>query len=93
LSNTGERYQGPVSAWRRPRPWKDAVRTWFGAFYAALFDRTLERKPGAVVTEYACPALTCEPCPGPVLNANDFMTLGADVLERGQEIAAPALPP
>jgi hypothetical protein len=68
---------------------KDTVRDRFGAFYAALFDRTLERNPGAVVTEYAWQAATCDPCPGPTLNANDFMTLGADVLEPSQRIAAP----
>ncbi|HEX2691977.1 MAG TPA: DUF2330 domain-containing protein [Kofleriaceae bacterium] len=74
---------------------KDAVRDRFGAFYAALFDRTLERTPGAVVTEYAWQAATCDPCPGPTLNANDFMTLGADVLEPTSQIAAPpaASPP
>jgi hypothetical protein len=72
---------------------KDSVRDRFGAFYAALFDRTLERNPGAVVTEYAWQAATCDPCPGPTLNANDFMTLGADVLEPSQQIAAPAPPP
>jgi hypothetical protein len=69
---------------------KDEVRGRFGAFYAALFDRTLERNPGAVVTEYAWQASTCDPCPGPALNPNDFMTLGADVLEAPQQrIAAP----
>jgi hypothetical protein len=68
----------------------DAIRDRFGSFYAALFDRTLERNPGAVVTEYAWQASTCDPCPGPTLNANDFMTLGADVLEPQQQIAAPA---
>jgi hypothetical protein len=72
---------------------KDSVRDHFGAFYAALFDRTLERNPGAVVTEYAWQAATCDPCPGPTLNANDFMTLGADVLEPSQQIAAPPPPP
>jgi len=72
---------------------KDTVRARFGAFYAALFDRTLERNPGAVVTEYAWQASTCDPCPGPALTMNDFMTLGADVLEPQQEIAAPGPPP
>jgi hypothetical protein len=71
---------------------KDAVRERFGAFYAALFDRTIERNPGAVVTEYAWQAATCDPCPGPTLNANDFLTLGADVLEPGPQIAAPGPP-
>jgi hypothetical protein len=60
---------------------RDAVRTDFAGFYAALFDRTLERNPGAVVTEYAWAASTCDPCPGPNLGGNDFALLGADVLE------------
>jgi hypothetical protein len=73
---------------------KEAVRDRFGAFYAALFDRTLERHPGAVVTEYAWQAATCDPCPGPTLNGNDFMTLGADVLDpREAQIAAPPSAP
>jgi hypothetical protein len=72
---------------------KDSVRERFGAFYAALFDRTLERHPGAVVTEYAWQAATCDPCPGPTLNANDFLTLGADVLDpKEQQIAQPPPP-
>jgi MYXO-CTERM domain-containing protein len=60
---------------------KDAVRKRFGEFYAALFDRTIERNPRAVVTEYAWDASSCDPCPGPTLDWNDFTTLGADVLE------------
>jgi hypothetical protein len=59
---------------------KDGVRDSFGEFYAALFDRTVEKNPGAVVTEYAWAASTCDPCPGPNLNGGDFATLGADVL-------------
>jgi hypothetical protein len=68
---------------------EDSVRERFGAFYAALFDRTIEKNPGAVVTEYAWQASTCDPCPGPSLNFNDFATLGADVLEPNQQIADP----
>jgi hypothetical protein len=69
----------------------DGVRDRFGAFYASLFDRTIEKHPGAVVTEYSWQASTCDPCPGPTLTTNDFMTLGADVLDAGagQQIAAP----
>ena len=59
---------------------KDEVRTRFGEFYAALFDRTVQQNPGAVVTEYAWDASTCDPCPGPQLDGSDFLTLGADVL-------------
>jgi hypothetical protein len=60
---------------------KDSVRTRFGEFYANLFDATVKKNPGAVVTEYAWAASTCDPCPGPQLGAADFTLLGADVLE------------
>ena len=59
---------------------KDDVRKRFGEFYAALFDRTLEKHPGAVVTEYAWQAMSCDPCPGPNLDYHDMATLGADVV-------------
>jgi hypothetical protein len=52
----------------------------FGALYAALFDRTIEKNPGAVVTEYSWDASTCDPCPGPPLEPWDFTDLGADVV-------------
>jgi MYXO-CTERM domain-containing protein len=58
----------------------EAVKTKFAAFYTALFDRMIEKNPGAVVTEYAWQASTCDPCPGPALGPSDFATLGADVL-------------
>jgi len=59
---------------------KSEVRDRFGEFYAALFDRTLQQNPGAVVTEYAWSAGSCDPCPGPTLDGSDLATLGADVL-------------
>ena len=62
---------------------KDEIRTKFAEFYAALFDRTIEKNPGAVVTEYSWDAGSCDPCPGPVLDGNDFAILGADVLDGG----------
>ena len=43
---------------------KDDVRKRFGEFYAALFDRTLEKHPGAVVTEYAWDAMQLRSVPG-----------------------------
>jgi hypothetical protein len=55
-------------------------KTDFGRFYAALFDRTLEKNPQAIVTEYAWDASTCDPCPGPALDRSDLATLGADAL-------------
>ncbi|MCA9674951.1 MAG: DUF2330 domain-containing protein, partial [Myxococcales bacterium] len=61
----------------------DDVRDRFGEFYAALFDRTVEKHPGAVVTEYAWTAQSCDPCPGPQLDYHDLATLGADVVAGG----------
>ena len=59
---------------------KDDVRKHFGEFYAALFDRTIERNPGAVVTEYSWTAMNCDPCPGPNLDYHDLATLGTDIV-------------
>jgi hypothetical protein len=50
---------------------RDSVRTRFGEFYASLFDTTVRENPGAVVTEYAWAATTCDPCPGPQLGWGD----------------------
>ena len=60
-----------------------AMKEKFGAFYTALYDRTVDKNPGAVVTEYAWQATTCDPCPGPALGPEDFLTLGADVIQGG----------
>src|SRR5205085_886681 len=48
----------------------------------ALFDRTVEQNPKAVVTEYSWPASSCDPCPGGTsgLTNQDIVTLGKDVL-------------
>jgi len=62
---------------------KDSVRARFGEFYAALFDKTIEANPGAVVTEYAWttnPSFKCDPCPPQVPADADAMTLGGDVI-------------
>jgi hypothetical protein len=58
----------------------DATRTQFGAFYAALFDRVVEKHPRAVVTEYSWDASSCDPCPIPPLDDQALATLGADVM-------------
>ncbi len=60
---------------------KNETRDRFAEFYAALFDRTLEANPGAVITEYAWDASTCDPCPTPALNPGELATLGYDVLD------------
>jgi hypothetical protein len=69
---------------------KDSVRSRFGEFYAALFDKTVEANPGAVVTEYAWTATAplypgaqsyhCDPCPPVEVDDADMMTLGADLI-------------
>ena len=59
---------------------KPAVKGRFGEFYASLFDATIKKHPGAVVTEYAWQASTCDPCPGETLTPDDFEALGADEL-------------
>ncbi len=73
---------------------KDPAKERFGEFYAALFDRTLEKHPRAVVTEYAWDASTCDPCPGPTLDGADLATLGLDVLDQPmpRPMPAPARP-
>ncbi len=68
---------------------KDSVKDRFGAFYAALFDATLAKHPGAIVTEYAWQATTCDPCPGPTLDPSEFTVLGADVLGGTREHPQP----
>ena len=63
---------------------RPAVKTRFAEFYAALFDKTMEANPGAVVTEYAWTAhavqLKCDPCPDQVPADADMMTLGGDIV-------------
>ena len=65
------------------------ARARFGAFYASLFDKTMEVNPGAVVTEYSWQAGSCDPCPGPTLTGSDIMTLGGDVVGAGQAAPGP----
>jgi hypothetical protein len=69
----------------------DQVRQSFPAFYAELFDATLDRLGGkAVVTEYAWQTTGCDPCPVPPLTASDLATLGLDVIEPGAITPQPA---
>lgn len=61
------------------------VRDGFANFYEALFSRTVEENPGAVVTEYSWQANKCDPCPtgltgGAALTEEDVAMLGADTL-------------
>lgn len=58
----------------------EAVKEEFGPFYVALFDETVKKNPGAVVTEYSWQASSCDPCPIPPMSAEDLVTLGADIL-------------
>jgi MYXO-CTERM domain-containing protein len=68
---------------------KESMKDRFAEFYAALFDKTLERNSRAVITEYAWDAASCDPCPGPNLDPGDFATLGADVLGGSQDKPQP----
>ncbi len=70
----------------------EGAKEQFGAFYAALFDRTLEKNARAIVTEYAWDASTCDPCPAPALTASELATLGADVLPSVTSVTS-ATPP
>jgi uncharacterized protein (TIGR03382 family) len=63
----------------------DDVRGNFGLFYQTLFARTLKENPEAVVTEYSWMASSCDPCPGPVLDGSDLLTLGADLFPGTEE--------
>ena len=57
-----------------------SAKSEFPYFYVSLFDRTLKANPGAVVTEYAWQASSCDPCPTSPLSEADFQTLGADAV-------------
>ena len=59
---------------------EEATSSQFAAFYAALFDRTAEKNPKAVVTEYSWDAGNCDPCPGPPLDASQVATFGGDIM-------------
>ncbi|MFT3772948.1 MAG: DUF2330 domain-containing protein [Minicystis sp.] len=61
----------------------EAALSSFGAFYVALFDKTVEKTPNAAVTEYSWAAGTCDPCPGPTLSDGDIKSLGGDVIPGG----------
>ncbi|MCA9624055.1 MAG: DUF2330 domain-containing protein [Myxococcales bacterium] len=56
-----------------------AAKERFGATYLALFEDTVKKKAGMVVTEYAWQASSCDPCPRDPLSDPDIATLGADV--------------
>ncbi len=64
---------------------EEQARGRFGEFYAALFDRTVETNPGAIVTEYSWGADSCDPCPSSPLDPSDFATLGGDVMPSADE--------
>src|SRR4051812_5688948 len=60
----------------------DGVRNNFPAFFAELFDATVEKMGRkVVVTEYAWQTTGCDPCPVPPLSPRDLSTLGLDVLD------------
>jgi len=72
----------------------DGVRNNFPAFFAELFDATIEKmNRKVVVTEYAWQTTGCDPCPTPPLTDADLATLGLDVLEGVGVAVPPGGPP
>ena len=76
----------------------EAASDKFGNFYTTLFDRTIEKNPKAVVTEYAWEPTSCDPCPGPPMDFGDLTTLGLDVLpstleQQQQQQQQPSIAP
>jgi hypothetical protein len=71
----------------------EGAKSQFGALYAALFDKTVEQHPHAVVTEYSWDAGSCDPCPTPALSMSELATLGADALVAAQQPATPLTGP
>ena len=59
----------------------------FGPFYASLFDKTQAKAGGAVVTEYAWDANSCDPCPTPALSMGDLLAFGIDVIDGASSAA------
>ncbi len=62
----------------------DAVLSKLPAFYSAVLDRTFEKAPQSLVTEYAWRASTCELCAAP-LPAEALSVLGADLLSSARD--------
>ncbi|HXU01511.1 MAG TPA: DUF2330 domain-containing protein [Polyangia bacterium] len=63
----------------------DGVRKNFPAFFAELFDATVEKMGRkVVVTEYAWQTNGCDPCPTPPLSPQDLSTLGLDILASAE---------
>jgi hypothetical protein len=69
-----------------------SAKSEFPFFYVSLFDRTLKANPGAVVTEYAWQASSCDPCPTTPLSPEDFQTLGADAIPSKGAVKDPYNP-
>jgi hypothetical protein len=59
---------------------RQAARRRLGDLYAAIFDRVSERHPGAVITEYAWDAGTCDPCTTSTMSPADLRVLGVDAI-------------
>lgn len=65
---------------------KEEARSKPSVFYGALLDRTFEKNAGAVVTEYAWSAATCDGCPkSSRLVPADLALLGADALPSASQ--------
>jgi hypothetical protein len=74
---------------------RPAARDAFDAFYAGLLAKQREKVPGRFITEYAWPSDGCEPCATEPLDANDLLTLGADITtkDRSEQTKVPRIRP
>jgi hypothetical protein len=68
-----------------------SAKSEFGPFYASLFDKTLAKQKGSVVTEYAWDAMSCDPCPTPALTEAELTDLGLDVIDPAAEYVEPEI--
>jgi hypothetical protein len=62
---------------------KNAVKSRFSEFYAALFDQTIRANPHAIVTEYSWTATAgyhCDPCTNMDVSTKDLAALGSDII-------------
>jgi len=61
---------------------KNEVRGQFPTFFDGIFAATIEKHPGAVMTEYSWGSSKCDPCPGPTLSQEDILTFGGNVISE-----------
>jgi hypothetical protein len=64
---------------------RPAAAPFFRSWLEQLFDRIVQKTPGAVVTEYAWALNNCDPCSGVPPTEAELLSLGLDVIEGPYE--------